>query len=502
MSLSSSRLLLLLRSASSSFLSLLWIVLVLLLVGTTVNASNSNDQNSSSRSSSRSSSPTATPSTITINKYIPTVDESSQLLSTSCASSSSSSFSSIGDSSTISSSSSAAAWGNILPPSHESTPYKEDPTNKSLKMKIFDDSKNNDFKKLMKRRRKFNNLWIDNDDDDDYAYADDPNTADIDGIRKWLKCNKNKSNDNSSNNNNNNILPTKEDYEILLRAYRYAMIQNGYNTHDSNHVGIGNEESSSLSVSAWFKVPVEINTKINNGGGVYAKEDIKRGTLIYGTPTKNQNDNHDSNRIVSIAEFPTRDTYREFFGFLTRGLEWDATANLACDAFLWSYPILQKQKKVSSSSLSSSYSICLPIGSDRVYLNHASTEEEGENIFQYIPEDDEDNEDNDEDIDIDGDSGGCPNNDELPVYALRDIKAGEGGCTNVFVVLVCVLSCFCCQLSLPLSFVIINHHLPESVSFSNFFFFLFLLSFLHYCCYILYAIYYILLLYYCFRITY
>jgi hypothetical protein len=113
-------------------------------------------------------------------------------------------------------------------------------------------------------------------------------------------------------------IPTEATWNAYYEAYLAVMDPkvSSFATHHHHH--------QRHQPDAWF-VPIEVRYEPIKGRGVYAKEFIPKGTVVW-TPDKN------------TAEFPTKDDYRRFLDYLWTHFNDRPDLNrkqLVCDAFMW-----------------------------------------------------------------------------------------------------------------------------------------------------------------------
>ncbi|KAG7373293.1 SET methyltransferase domain containing protein [Nitzschia inconspicua] len=177
-----------------------------------------------------------------------------------------------------------------------------------------------------------------------------------------------------------NYIPNNETWNALYRAY--------HSTVDPN-----NEILTATEYQNSWKVPIEVKFQRPEGRGVYAKEFIPKGTLVWSSTTRN------------TATFLTSHDHREFIEYL---IEDPKTRHLACDVRMWI--------DVMSSSKGETYYICETF--DEAVLLNTVWDDDDSDLINIEPQpmnisaDDPDYDEND-----------CYGNDHY--FTVRDIQAGE-----------------------------------------------------------------------------
>jgi len=219
----------------------------------------------------------------------------------------------------------------------------------------------------------------------------------IDAISDWIGCEK--WGDTIVDAEAYTQLPTAEDYSILFEAYRYAMSNRPKQEQIARPAPV-HEYNPDV-----FSVEVEVRSIPHTGRGLFAAQDISRGTLI--------------SRPVNALEFYTEESFRDFVVYvLSRG------SKFICDVFLWIYVVKKSPTE---------YCVCIE-------ADHTSLYNDGDWDAEEDPEKIELKE---EEYECDTAEGTCKRTDrvlsdvnvgqlqftygcqEPPVYALRDIQEGE-----------------------------------------------------------------------------
>ncbi|KAG7373524.1 SET methyltransferase domain containing protein [Nitzschia inconspicua] len=175
-------------------------------------------------------------------------------------------------------------------------------------------------------------------------------------------------------------IPTAETWNALYRAY--------HATVDPNNVLMPATEYQ----NSW-KVPIEVKFRRPEGRGVYAKEFIPKGTIVWSSTSRN------------TATFLSPRDRREFIKYLMNDPQ---TRHLACDVRNWVDVVRPPNMET--------FVICETFD-EAVLLNTAWDENEGEEInldtksFSLSADD------------PDLDESDCYENDHY--FAIRDIQAGE-----------------------------------------------------------------------------
>mmetsp|Transcript_7664 Transcript_7664/g.17201 ORF Transcript_7664/g.17201 Transcript_7664/m.17201 type:complete len:338 (-) Transcript_7664:276-1289(-) len=205
------------------------------------------------------------------------------------------------------------------------------------------------------------------------------------------------------------LIPTDQDYSLLVEAYVHASKTNP-------NPRAGRPPSVTTYNPEVFLVPTEVKAISNIGRGVFALEDVEKGTMI--------------NRPTNAIEFHSREIFRDFMAYLIK-----KRARLRCDLFLWFYATRKSPED-------GDYIICLD--ADHTSLIN-SAEGYDEDNGDDEDDDDDENDDDDDDDEEEDDEYDDEYNFELnvgqsvvvtgderiygcqdpPTYALRDIKAGE-----------------------------------------------------------------------------
>ncbi|KAG7340623.1 SET methyltransferase domain containing protein [Nitzschia inconspicua] len=177
-----------------------------------------------------------------------------------------------------------------------------------------------------------------------------------------------------------NYIPNNETWNALYRAY--------HATVDPN-----NEFLTATEYQNSWKVPIEVKFQRPEGRGVYAKEFIPKGTLVWSSTSRN------------TATFLTSHDHREFIEYLIKDPK---TRHLACDVQMWI--------DVMSSGKGGTNYICETFD-EAVLLNTAWDDNDSHLIniepqLMNISDDDPDYDEND-----------CYGNDHY--FTVRDIQAGE-----------------------------------------------------------------------------
>jgi len=229
-------------------------------------------------------------------------------------------------------------------------------------------------------------------------------------------------------------IPTVADYSLLVEAYLWAM--------DKNRDDAWWAPSVTAYTPGIFEAPVEVRSTPYVGRGVFATEDIPKGALVVAKP-KNE------------IEFYSREIYRDFVAYSHA-----KRSNIICDSMIWMYGALKTPEfdyiiclDADDSSLVNSGEWHLEEEKEEVENDDEEEEKvEEEKVEEEEEDDDEDEEDDDDDEDEDGETEetneaaavqrelkegskinigqyiysrtiyGCQ---DPPMYALRDIKAGE-----------------------------------------------------------------------------
>mmetsp|Transcript_10791 Transcript_10791/g.21736 ORF Transcript_10791/g.21736 Transcript_10791/m.21736 type:complete len:342 (+) Transcript_10791:106-1131(+) len=209
------------------------------------------------------------------------------------------------------------------------------------------------------------------------------------------------------------LVPTDDDYSLLVEAYVHAS-----KTYPDPRAG--RPPSVTTYNPEVFLVPTEVKAISNIGRGVFALEDVEKGTMI--------------NRPTNAIEFHSREIFRDFMAYLIK-----KRARLQCDIFLWLYTTRKSQED-------GDYTLCIDADSTSL-INSAywddlvddDTDDDDDDDDNYDDDDvlvdDEDDDDIDDDVahaqlnvgsymtvSTDVRTYGCQ---DPPIYALRDIKAGE-----------------------------------------------------------------------------
>ncbi|KAG7373289.1 SET methyltransferase domain containing protein [Nitzschia inconspicua] len=176
-----------------------------------------------------------------------------------------------------------------------------------------------------------------------------------------------------------NYIPTVETWNALYRAY--------HATVDPN-----NEFLTATEYQNSWKVPIEVKYRRPEGRGVYAKEFIPKGTLVWSSTSRN------------TATFESSHDRREFIKYL---IEDPKTRYLACDAQMW-FDVVRSPDKT--------FYICQTFD-EAVLLNTVAGEKSNDQIniepqSMSLSADNPDYDEND-----------CYGNDHY--FTLRDIQAGE-----------------------------------------------------------------------------
>lgn len=211
------------------------------------------------------------------------------------------------------------------------------------------------------------------------------------------------------------LIPTDYDYSLLLEAYVHASKTNP-------NPRAGRPPSVTTYNPEVFLVPTEVRAIPHIGRGVFALEDVAEGTMV--------------NRPTNAIEFHSREIFRDFMAYLIQ-----KRARLRCDLFLWFYATRKSPED-------GDYIICLDADHTSL-INSAgdyddaedNEEEEDDDGYEDGDVDDDDDVDEDDDVDDDddeynynhnvGQSVGVTGDERIygcqdpPIYALRDIKAGE-----------------------------------------------------------------------------
>ncbi|KAG7340656.1 SET methyltransferase domain containing protein [Nitzschia inconspicua] len=173
-------------------------------------------------------------------------------------------------------------------------------------------------------------------------------------------------------------IPTVESWNALYRAYHATVDPNS-------------ELMSATEYQNSWKVPIEVKFRLPEGRGVYAKEFIPKGTLVWSSTTRN------------TATFLSHHDRREFIKYLMKDPE---TRHLACDVRKWVDYIR---------SSNGSYYICETFD-EAVLLNNVRDESDGTINLEpqsiSLSTDHPDYDEND-----------CYGNDHF--FTIRDIQAGE-----------------------------------------------------------------------------
>mmetsp|Transcript_1863 Transcript_1863/g.2125 ORF Transcript_1863/g.2125 Transcript_1863/m.2125 type:complete len:254 (+) Transcript_1863:456-1217(+) len=203
------------------------------------------------------------------------------------------------------------------------------------------------------------------------------------------------------------VIPNEKDYKLMVEAYKYSMKKNIY---DNNNNDDDDDErrnmAHTITVTEYnpnsFLVPVEVRMiSPSIGRGVFALEDISKGTLIW--------------RPSNAAEFPTKETYRDFFVYL---IQQDAT-HLGCDVLIWAYTTRINKNK---------YIACADFDPSSL-INSADGVGVDEDDYDYNDDMDEYEYENanigELDNNVHGEERTVYGCQVGSIYALRNIKAGE-----------------------------------------------------------------------------
>ncbi|KAG7340604.1 hypothetical protein IV203_024147 [Nitzschia inconspicua] len=176
-----------------------------------------------------------------------------------------------------------------------------------------------------------------------------------------------------------NYIPTIETWNALYRAYHAT-------------VDPDNKFLTATEYQNSWKVPIEVKYRRPEGRGVYAKEFIPKGTLVWSSTSRN------------TAIFESSHDRREFIKYL---IEDPKTRHLACDAQMW-FDVIRSSDKT--------FYICQTFD-EAVLLNTVSGEKSHDQIniepqSMSLSTDNPDYDEND-----------CYGNDHY--FTLRDIQAGE-----------------------------------------------------------------------------
>jgi len=222
--------------------------------------------------------------------------------------------------------------------------------------------------------------------------------TDIGAISEWIGCGESSSW--YADSEAYSRIPTEEDYSILFEAYRYAMSKRPKAERTSRPAPVQQYTPNA------FSVGVEVRSIPEIGRGIFATQDILKGTLI--------------SRPINALEFYTEESFRDFVVYaVSRG------SKIICDVFLWMYAV-----KISPRG----YCVCTD-------ADHTSLYNSGDYDLEEWEEEEEE-----EEYECDAADGSCKWEDEAqtrinvgelkteeisygcqepPVYALRDIQEGE-----------------------------------------------------------------------------
>lgn len=199
------------------------------------------------------------------------------------------------------------------------------------------------------------------------------------------------------------MIPTDEDYSLLVEAYRYAMDRRPQHEQEILPPPV------QVYIPNAFQVKVQVLPIPHVGRGIFALQDIKKGTLV-SNPT-------------NAMEFYSRDSYRDFVVYAN-----SKNSKIICDSLLWMY---------AAQCSPNQYCVCLDADATSLINN---------GVDCYTDDEYDEHEDG-----CDAKEGDCRWEDmpqtkinigqyevvsegqertlygcqEPPIYALRDITAGE-----------------------------------------------------------------------------
>lgn len=260
----------------------------------------------------------------------------------------------------------------------------------------------------------------------------------------------------NNNNNNHGKENDDDDDDEATKDKNASNNNNKYNNKNNNNK---QQEPSQPSISEYnpnvFSVPVEVRAIPHIGRGIFATEDISEGTMIY--------------KPTNAAEFSSNDSIRDFLAYLIR-----QKFKFACDSLMWSYSVMASPPNKNKQD---DYIVCIDIDDsslfnsyfwddgdddddDDSYDDDSYDEDEDDPVLEIkkkeeLKNDDDSanrNDDDDDDDDYEYVNGDDDDEDEKklnvgqrvftystyygeertlygcqdpPMYALRDIKAGE-----------------------------------------------------------------------------
>jgi hypothetical protein len=185
------------------------------------------------------------------------------------------------------------------------------------------------------------------------------------------------------------FLVESDSYLFFILLYRDKLFQAYHAMVDPNHTRLTVAEFE----YSWH-VPIEVKYQQPEGRGVYAKEFIPKGTMVWESTTRN------------TATFYSSHEYRMFAEYLMNDL---ATRDLACDVTMW-IDVIQWQ-------INSRYQFVICQTMDEGSLLNTVYGDSGD-LVNIVPE-----KATDEEAFVDYRANDCYGNDQY--VASRDIQAGE-----------------------------------------------------------------------------